>query len=153
MSMQAVVPAQPRRRRLRQRHLWLVPGLAVAIFANSIASRHGLGLVPLLTFGIVPHLSVLVGIGQPRRAGQLARRAVPIFNAMHYPLIPLGLAGIAAAGVLPAFWLVGALAWLSHIVIDWALGEGLRAVDGYLHAGSARFIGVGLVSVPVRSSE
>jgi hypothetical protein len=147
------VPASPRRRRLRRRHLWVIPGLAVAIFANSIASRHGLGLVPLLAFGIMPHLSVLIGIGQPRRTGQLARRAVPIFNAMHFPLLPLGLAGVAAAGVLPAFWLVGALAWLSHIVIDWALGEGLRTVDGYLHAGSARLIGLGLVPVPAGSSK
>jgi hypothetical protein len=153
MSTQAIVPVQDRRRRLQRRHLWLTPGLAVAVLANSIAQSNDLGLVPLLAFGILPHLAVLIGIGQHREPGQLAPRAVPVFNTMHHPLLPLALAGVAAVGILPAFWLVGALAWLSHIVIDWALGEGLRTSDGHLMAGSARLIGAGLVAVPARNAE
>ena len=47
------------------------------------AADHGLGLGPVLLFGIVPHLTVLVGIGEPHARGQLGRRAVPLFNAMH----------------------------------------------------------------------
>ena len=130
------------RRRLRPRHLWLVPGLAIAVYANVVAGEHGLGIAPLLLFGIVPHLPALRGIGQPTARGQLAPRAVPLFNAMHHPAVPLALLGIAATGFLPAVWLVGALAWLSHVVIDWGLGDGLRSADGYRIAGLGRLIGV-----------
>jgi hypothetical protein len=126
-----------RPRRLRLRHLWLVPGLGVALVANAQAGTLHVGLVPLLVFGIVPHLTVLVGIGQPHARGQLAPRAVPLFNAMHHPAAPLAVLGLAVAGVLPPFWLVGALAWLSHIVVDRGFGDGLRTADGYLPGPSA----------------
>ena len=118
-------------RRLGRRHLWLVPGLAVAIYANAEAAQHGLGIGVLLLFGIVPHLPVLLEIGQPRSRGQMATRAVPLFNAMHHPVPPLVVLGLAAAGVLSPFWLVGALAWFSHIVVDQAFGHGLRTADGW----------------------
>jgi Domain of unknown function (DUF4260) len=120
-----------RPRRLALRHAWLVPGLAVAVYANALATDHGLGLVPLLVFGIVPHLAFLVGIGQPHAPGQLAPRAVPLFNMMHHPGLPVALLALAAVGVLPVFWLVGALAWLGHIAVDLALGDGLRTADGW----------------------
>jgi hypothetical protein len=121
-----------RTRRLQRRHLWLVPGLGLALLANAQASHLDAWLVPLLVFGIVPHLTVLVGIGQPHERGQLAPRAVPLFNLMHQPLLPALVLGLAAAGVLSQFWLVGALAWLSHIVTDRAMGDGPRGADGYL---------------------
>jgi hypothetical protein len=127
--MTAAAVARPRR--LTLRHGWIVPGLALAVYANAIASDHGLGLVPVLIFGIVPHLTVLVGVGQPHARGQLARRAVPLFNAMHHPALPLALLGLAAIGILPPFWLAGALAWLGHIAVDLALGDGLRTADGW----------------------
>jgi hypothetical protein len=123
------VTARPRR--LALRHLWLVPGLAIAFYANAQAGEHGLGLGPVLLFGIVPHLSVLVGIGQPHARGQLAPRAVPLFNAMHHPAPPLVVLGLAAAGILSPLWFVGALAWFSHIVVDLAFGHGLRTADGW----------------------
>ena len=124
--------------RLRRRHVWLVPGLAIALAANAQAGQHNLGLVPLLVFGIAPHLTVALGIGQPHAPGQLASRAVPFFNAMHQPVLPLSVLCLAAASVLSPFWFVGALAWLSHIVVDWALGDGLRAADGFPRGSSAR---------------
>ncbi len=125
-----------RPRRLRLRHAWIVPGLGIALFANAQAGTLHVGLVPLLVFGIVPHLTVLLGIGQPHARGQLATRAVPMFNAMHHPAVPLTLLGLGVAGVLPAFWLVGAMAWLSHIVVDWGFGDGPRTADGYLRGRS-----------------
>jgi hypothetical protein len=123
--------AAVRPRRLALRHGLILPGLALAVYANAIAADHGLGLIPVLLFGIVPHLTVLVGIGQPHARGQLAPRAVPLFSAMHHPALPLALLGVAAVGILPTFWLASALAWLGHIVIDRALGDGLRTADGW----------------------
>ncbi len=135
------------RRRLKARHAILVPGLAIAVYANSVASQHNLGLLPLLLFGILPHLTVLYGLGQKHGRGQLAPRAVPAFNAMHQPLVPVALAAVAATGVIGPFWLVGALAWLSHVAVDWALGDGLRGSDGFLLGPVGRMVGVGR-SVP-----
>ena len=123
------VIAQPRR--LARRYIWFVPGLAIGFFANAQAAHHGLGLLPLLVFGIAPHLAFLAGVGQPHARGQMAPRAVPLFNAMHHPVPPLAVLGLAAAGVLPPFWSVAALAWLSHIVVDWGLGDELRTADGW----------------------
>ena len=129
---------EPRRRRLRPRHLWVIPGLAIAIYANALAGDHGVGIVPLLVFAIVPHLTVLLGIGQPHAPGQMAARAVPLFNVMHHPVPPLVLVGFAAAGVLSPFWLVGGLAWFSHIVMDLAVNHGLRTPDGWRRSWWAR---------------
>ena len=50
---------------------------------------------------------------------------------MHHPVAPLALLAVAATGALSPFWLVGSIAWLSHIVVDWAMGDGLRSPDGY----------------------
>jgi hypothetical protein len=134
----------PTRRRLKARHAWAIPGLAIAIYASSVSSQHGLGLVPLLLFGILPHLTVLLGLGQPHGRGQLAPRAVLAFNGMHHPVAPLALAAVAATGVIGPFWLVGALAWLSHVVVDWALGDGLRGPDGHVLGPVGRLIGTGM---------
>ena len=129
-------PAVARRpRRLTQRHLWLIPGLALGLYANAQAGQHDLGLLPVLVFGIVPHLAVLLGIGQPHAQGQLAPRAVPLFNTMHHPALPLVLLALAATGILSPFWLVAALAWLGHIVVDLGFGNGLRSADGWRRRG------------------
>ena len=112
------------------RHLWLVPGLAIALYANGQAGTHGLGLAPVLIFGIVPHLPALLGLRRRRSPSRLGPRSVALFNVMHHPVAPLALLGIALTGLLSPFWLVGAMAWLSHIVVDWAMGDGLRSADG-----------------------
>ncbi len=129
----AASPAAPpwRRLRLGRRHFWLIPGLAIAVYANAYSSRFGIGLVPLLAFGIIPHMPALLGVGQPHGRGQMAARAVPLFNVMHHPVLPLVVIGFAAAGVLSPFWFVGGLAWFSHIVVDLAFGHGLRTHDGW----------------------
>ena len=147
-AIQAPTAAAPRRR-MRPRHLLVIPGLAVGVYASMLAGQKDLGLLPLLVFGIVPHLAVLLAIGQPHVRGQLAPRAVPLFNAMHHAAVPLAVAGLAAGGVLSPFWLVGALAWLAHIVVDWAFGDGLRSADGYLLDGFRRMTGIGSRAVAV----
>jgi len=141
-AVAAVTPAPAqsvdadRPRRLALRHLWLIPGLGIALFANAQSNSLQVGLVPLLVFGIVPHMTAMLGIGLPHARGQLAPRAVPLFNAAHQPVMPLAVLGLAAAGVLSPFFLVGALAWFSHIVTDWAFDKGLRTRDGYLRSRS-----------------
>lgn len=148
MSAQASSVAVQPRRRFRRRLLWLIPGLAVAVYASTLSSHLGVGLLPLLVFGIVPHLSVLVGLGQPRARGQLAPRAVGIFNAMHHPVLPLGAVALGALDVLSPFWLVGALAWLGHIVVDWGLGDGLRSADGFVLGWMGRTTGIRATPAP-----
>ncbi|HEU0237354.1 MAG TPA: nitroreductase family deazaflavin-dependent oxidoreductase [Candidatus Limnocylindrales bacterium] len=134
-GLTAIPPAQPdddRRRRLRLRHLWIVPGLAIAVYANLQAQQLGLGILPLLAFGIAPDLPRLLGIGQPHAHGQMAARAVPAYNLMHHPLPPVGMFALGAAGVLPPVLYVGALAWLGHIVLGLAIGDRMRGSDGRL---------------------
>lgn len=121
-----------RSRRLAPRHLLVLPGLALAIYAGMEADRHGLGIAPLLLAGIVPDLTRLLGVGQPHAHGQLAPRAVPLFNALHHPVGPGALVALAAAGILPPVGLVVGLAWLGHIVIGFGIGDRLRTRDGFL---------------------
>jgi hypothetical protein len=121
-------------RALSLRHLWLIPGLAIAFYASAQAGYHGLGIVPLLVFTIAPDLTRLLGLGQPHARGQLARRVVLPFNLLHHPGPPLALLGLAAAGILSPFWLVGALAWLGHLVMGLGIGDRLRTGDGFLRS-------------------
>lgn len=51
-----------------------MPGLALGVYANIVAASHHLDLIPVLVFGIAPHLAILAGIGQ------LAPRTVPLFD-------------------------------------------------------------------------
>ena len=106
-------------RRLRIRHLWLVPGLALAFYANAQSQLHGLGIVPLLVFGILPHVPALGAL-----------QAIPLFNATHHPFVPLVVIAVSATILPIPLLVVGGLAWLSHIVVDWALGDGIRRRDG-----------------------
>ena len=120
--------------RLRPRHLWIVPGLAIAVFASGQAQAHGIGIVPLLIFTIVPDLPRLLGIGQSHAHGQLTPRAVPLFNLLHHPVLPLAVLARATAGFLSPFWMVGALAWIGHLGIGLGIGDRLRTRDGFLRS-------------------
>jgi Domain of unknown function (DUF4260) len=88
-------------------------------------------------FLIAPDLPLLGGLGGRRERGRLDPRAVPFYNATHRLWEPFLLA--AAALLLPApirfGWLVGAAAWLLHIVVDRLLGFGLRDAQGYQRQG------------------
>ncbi|MBX3030205.1 MAG: hypothetical protein KF809_08580 [Chloroflexi bacterium] len=127
-----------RDRWLRRRTMWLVPGLAIGLFAGVQAEHLAVGLVPLLLFGIAPHLSVLLGWGQPHAPGQLPARARRPFALLHHPLPSVVLIALGVSGALAPFWLVGGMAWLGHIVVDWGLGDGKRDADGYRTSPLAR---------------
>jgi deazaflavin-dependent oxidoreductase (nitroreductase family) len=110
-----------RGRRIRLRHLWLVPGIGLALFANAQASRLGVGIVPLLMFGIVPDVPRLFGLRRPTMR--------MLHTAMHLPPVALVvLIGAALTGMSP-FVYVGALAWLGHIVVGWGTGDRVRSAE------------------------
>ena len=108
---------------------------AVALLASAIAVfvtvDAGWWVFPV--FAIGPDLAFLAGIGQPGtiERGQMPSRAVPIYNALHRIWGPLALGIVAAVGLVPPVFLVGALVWGFHIFIDRAIGYGLRTPDGF----------------------
>lgn len=112
-------------RRLRARHLWLVPGLAIAIVANELGKSNGVGILLLIAFGLLPDLPRLFGIGR-HRSGGVQGIALEVFNVLHHPVTPVAAVALAAvAGTigLPAIWLVATLIWLSHVVFGLAVGD------------------------------
>ena len=116
----AVEPAGERkRRRLRWRHLWIVPGLGIAIVANQLGAANGVGILALIAFGIAPDIPRLLGLGR-RPIDSMPVRA---FNLLHHPAAAIAAVAIGATGVVPVVWLVGSLVWLGHIVIGWGVGD------------------------------
>jgi hypothetical protein len=99
-------------RRLRRRHLWLVPGLAIAIVANEVGKANGVGILMLIAFGIAPDLPRLIG-----SRGRLAH------NLLHQPAAPLVGVALAATGLVPIVWLVGSLVWLGHVIAGRGVGD------------------------------
>jgi len=124
----ALPSARPARRlRLRRRHLWLVPGLAIAIAANKLGEANGVGILALVAFGIMPDV--------PRLLRSRGRR---LHDLLHQPLIAtvalsLSLA-VAPSGVVPAVVLVATLVWFSHVVIGRGVGDMPRPTRKLAHA-------------------
>lgn len=111
------------RRRLRWRHLWLVPGLALAIVANQLGNANGVGILAMIAFGIAPDLPRLLG-----------SRGRPMHNLLHQPLAAAVAVAVAATGVLPVLSLVGSLVWLGHVMIGRAVGDVPRGGGPRHHA-------------------
>jgi hypothetical protein len=127
------MPAVPGRNLIRRpasHRLWLVPGLAVGISAGVASEQHALGIVPVLAFGILPHLPAALGVRWPLGRSRIPARAVPLFNLLHQPLVPLALIGIGLTGLVGPIGLVAGLAWLGHIIVDLGMGDGRRDSDG-----------------------
>ena len=128
----ATISVRPRSApRLGSRAVWLVLATALVAFAILEVRRHHLGPWPILAFIMFPDLTMLAGAGVKTEHGQLAARAVPLYNFVHRPIVPLALSAAAALDLLPMFWFVAGLAWLAHIAIDHVAGYGLRTADGW----------------------
>jgi hypothetical protein len=84
-----------------------------------------------VAFGLGPDAPLLYGIAPGLARGQLHPRAVPLYNALHRFWGPLALALVAAVGLIPSAFLVGALAWAFHVALDRSVGYGLRTPDGF----------------------
>jgi hypothetical protein len=109
-------------RRLRLRRLWIVPGLAIAIFANWLGGGQGVGIPELIVFGIAPDL--------PRLLGSRGRAA---HNVLHQPAVAFAAVAIAATGIVPVVWLVGALVWLGHVIVGRGVGDVPRPAPAPSH--------------------
>jgi hypothetical protein len=108
----AARPGQGSGRRLRARHLWIIPGLAIAIVANQLGNANGVTILMLIAFGIAPDL--------PRLFGSRGR---PMHNLLHQPAAPVIAVALTATGLVPVVWLVGSLVWLGHIVVGFGVGD------------------------------
>ena len=123
-----LVPA----RRVAQRIAWAALAVFLLAFVVLEVVNHGVAaLVAALLFLIVPDLAMLIGAGAGGN-GKLSPTAVPYYNLLHRPWIPLAVLVVYSAGLLgewvPLF--TAGLGWLTHIAVDRAFGYGLRATDG-----------------------
>jgi len=84
-----------------------------------------------VAFGLGPDVALILGASPGLEKGQLHPRAVPLYNLLHRFWGPVVLASVAAAGLIPSAFLVGALAWAFHIALDRSVGYELRASDGF----------------------
>src|SRR5689334_3175503 len=107
----------------------LAAALAAAAVAVCVAGSASGWLAGV--FAIAPDLALFAGIAPGLEKGQLAPRAVPLYNALHLAAGPLLLAGAIAAGLLGPLWLGAAFAWGAHVALDRAVGYGLRGRDGF----------------------
>ncbi|MER6528559.1 DUF4260 family protein [Streptomyces sp. NPDC001508] len=99
------------------------------------AKYGGWVIVAALAGVVVPDLSFLAGLTGPHEHGRMPRRAVPLYNLLHRPVVAVVvmlacLVPDSSDIAVPLFNL--GLAWLVHIAADRALGFGLRAADGRL---------------------
>jgi hypothetical protein len=113
-------------RRLRRRHLWIIPGLAIAIAANKLGEANGVGILLLVAFGIAPDL--------PRLLGSRGRRAHAVLHEPVVATVALAMAvAVTPSGVVPLVVLVATLVWFSHVVIGWGVGDVPRPPAAHLH--------------------
>jgi hypothetical protein len=132
MNSHAATAIQPRSTIRRTAYAALGALLLAATILETV--KHGTGYWQLAVFGLGPDVALLVGAGAGLAHGQLHPRAVGLYNLLHRFWGPVLLAVLAASGLLPIGFFIGALAWAFHIALDRALGYGLRTRDGYQRA-------------------
>jgi hypothetical protein len=109
---------------------WAALAVFLLAFVVLEVINHGVtAAVAALLLLIAPDLTMVIGTGGN---GKLSPRAVPYYNFVHRPWIPLAVLVAYSSGVLgdwvPLF--TAGLGWLTHIALDRAFGYGLRARDG-----------------------
>lgn len=110
--------------------------LALGLLGTSVAvvASTGAGWAWVAAVVMAPDVALFLGAGRGLAPGQLHRRAVPLYNALHHPAGPAALAALWAGGVVGPGLLAAALAWGAHIAMDRAAGYGLRTRDGFQRA-------------------
>lgn len=117
-------------RRLLPRIAWGAAALGLLGATMLQVREHGNGWLAL-GFALMPDLGLLAGIDRGLKKGQLAPRAVPIYNVLHRFIGPALLALPALTGVAPMVWLSAALGWALHVAVDRTFGYGLRDKHGF----------------------
>jgi hypothetical protein len=117
---------------LRRAHLML--GLALAGAAVAIAVATGISIWSVALWAVLPDAALLLAVGAAAAPGQLPRWAVPAYNLLHAPALPLALLAGVGAGLLGSYWLVAGTTWLAHISIDRGCGYGPRTPEGWQRA-------------------
>jgi hypothetical protein len=117
---------------VRPVYLGLGLGLATAAVVGSVVA--GTGASSVLVWAVLPDVALLLAIGSTTAPGQLPRHAVPAYNLLHAPALPLLLLAGVGAGLLGSYWLVAAISWLAHIGIDRGCGYGPRTPEGWQRA-------------------
>ena len=79
---------------------------------------------------LAPDLSLVIGYSHNLENGVIRKKAVPIYNTVHSPLLPLVmiLASLGNSNIAMGV----SLGWLSHIGLDWIFGFGKRNSEGAL---------------------
>jgi hypothetical protein len=132
MSSQTATAIQPRSTAGRMAYAALGALLLTALVLETV--KHGTGYWQIAVFGLGPDIALLFGAGAGLARGQLHPSAVGLYNLLHRFWGPLVLAALAASGLLPVGFLIGALAWAFHVALDRAIGYGLRTRDGFQRA-------------------
>ncbi|NRQ36729.1 DUF4260 family protein [Nonomuraea sp. NN258] len=121
----------PARRRVVSRTAWAALAIFLLAFVVLEVVNHGApALISAILFVIVPDLTLFIGASEGGN-GRLSPRAVPFYNFMHRPWIPLAI--LVGYSFGPIDWVplfVMGLAWLLHVAADRAFGYGLRNRDG-----------------------
>jgi hypothetical protein len=104
---------------------FIAAGVAIAVVVTQHATWW-----PLVVFAIAPDLSFLASMSGGLDRGQLAPRAVPIYNAVHRYWAPAALV-VSSFLLSSPVWLAAGLAWVAHISFDRSLGFGLRTPEGF----------------------
>ncbi|GGZ82941.1 DUF4260 family protein [Streptomyces bluensis] len=114
---------------------WGLLSAVLLVFAVFEATKYGgWVVVAALAGAVAPDLSFLLGLSGPHQHGQLPRRAVPVYNLLHRPVVAIVvmltcLIPESPSVAVPLFNF--GLTWLLHITVDRALGFGLRTADGW----------------------
>lgn len=123
-----LTPARP----VAKRVAWAaLAAFLLAFIVIEVINHGGSALVAALLLLIVPNLTMFIGASAGGN-GKLSPKAVPHYNAMHRPWIPLAVLVVYTVGGLGA-WVplfTAGLGWLAHIAVDRAFGYGLRDRDG-----------------------
>jgi hypothetical protein len=105
------------------RALLRAEGAALAAAALALYAAGGHSWLIFAALFLAPDLSFAAYLAGPR-VGAAA------YNALHWTVLPLALAGLGWGFASPAALAV-ALSWLAHIGIDRALGYGLKYSSGF----------------------
>jgi hypothetical protein len=119
---------------------WALLGVFCGAFGLFEMTAHGSPTVYTFFIGAIgPDVALLAQPFTKHEKGQLYKWAVPVYNTLHFPLIPFAVVLFYSlnndTNVQAAPWFTLGITWLAHIAFDRMLGYGLRRADGWQRGG------------------